>query len=248
MLRATDIYKSFDGQGVLRGVSLSIARGEVLALIGPSGSGKSTLLRCVNRLERVDAGEIALQGDVMCRMEEGKVRYAPEETLRRITLRMGMVFQGFHLFPHRTVLQNLMDAPMAVKKLPKKQAMEQAMEMLRKVGLTDKAAMVPCQLSGGQAQRVAIARALCMEPEILCFDEPTSALDPELTQEVLAVMRALAREKMTMLVVTHEMAFARDVADRMVFMEDGLVVQEGSPRELFGSDNPRTRRFLGLEG
>lgn len=247
MLKAQDIYKSFDGQGILRGVSLRIARGEVLALIGPSGSGKSTLLRCVNQLERVDAGEIALEDDVMCRMEEGKVRYAPEETLRKITMRMGMVFQGYHLFPHMTVLQNLIDAPMAVKKLPKKQAMEKAMTLLGKVGLGDKASMVPCQLSGGQAQRVAIARALCMEPEILCFDEPTSALDPELTQEVLEVMRGLAQERMTMLVVTHEMAFARDVADRMVLMEDGLVVEEGPPQALFGSQNPRTRRFLRLD-
>ncbi|NLV57719.1 MAG: amino acid ABC transporter ATP-binding protein [Clostridiales bacterium] len=248
MLYANDIHKSFDGLDVLRGVSLSIARGEVVALIGPSGSGKSTFLRCLNRLERVDAGEIALDGDIMCRMEEGQICYAPEDTLRRITLRMGMVFQSYHLFPHMTVLQNLIDAPMSVKKLPKKRAVEMARVLLDKVGLSDKANMVPCQLSGGQAQRVAIARALCMEPEILCFDEPTSALDPELTQEVLAVMRNLAREKMTMLVVTHEMAFARDVADRIVLMEDGLVVEEGTPDQLFDSTNPRTRKFLRTDG
>ncbi len=248
MLEATQIYKAFDGLGVLRGVSLSIAKGEVVALIGPSGSGKSTFLRCVNRLEKVDSGEISLDGDQMCSMVDGQVQYAPEAILRRITQRMGMVFQSYNLFPHRTVLQNLMDAPMLVKKWPKKQAQEKALALLQKVGLADKADAVPCQLSGGQAQRVAIARALCMDPEILCFDEPTSALDPELTQEVLAVMRALAQERMTMLVVTHEMAFARDVADRMVLMEDGAIVEEGTPAQLFASKHVRTRKFLRMDG
>ena len=248
MLQTKDITKAFDGLEVLRGVSLTIRKGEVVALIGPSGSGKSTFLRCVNRLERVDSGFIALDGDVMCRMEGRTVRYADEKRLRSITLRMGMVFQGFHLFPHMTVLQNLADAPIAVKKIAKADAVKKGMALLDKVGLSDKAAAVPCQLSGGQAQRVAIARALCMEPEILCFDEPTSALDPELTQEVLAVIRDLAKEHMTMLVVTHEMAFARDVADRIVLMEDGLVVEEGTPASMFSSENPRTRRFLRTEG
>ncbi|MEG0986310.1 MAG: amino acid ABC transporter ATP-binding protein [Clostridia bacterium] len=248
MLSASEIYKGFDGQGVLKGISISIKKGEVVALIGPSGSGKSTFLRCVNQLERVNAGEISLGGDKMCWMDAGKLCYADDEALRRITLRMGMVFQGYNLFPHMSVLKNLIDAPIAVKRTPKKQATALALALLDKVGLREKAAAYPCQLSGGQAQRVAIARALCMEPEILCFDEPTSALDPELTQEVLSVMRELANEKMTMLVVTHEMSFARDVADRVIFMEDGSIVEEGTPDQLFRSKNPRTRRFIGDVG
>ena len=245
MLKAKDIHKGFDGLGVLKGITIQVEKGQVVALIGPSGSGKSTFLRCVNQLERIDRGEISLDGDKMCWMEGEQLRYANEAALRRITLRMGMVFQSFNLFPHMSVLQNLIDPPVAVKKVPKKQAIERAREMLGKVGLSDKENAYPCQLSGGQAQRVAIARALCMDPEIMCFDEPTSALDPELTQEVLSVMRELAREKMTMLVVTHEMSFARDVADRVVFMEGGKIVEEGPPDQLFASENPRTRKFLG---
>lgn len=247
MLKAMDLHKGFDGLGVLKGISLTVNRGEAVALIGPSGSGKSTLLRCLMQLERVDSGLISLDGETLCEMEDGVLRYAEEKTLRRMVLRMGMVFQSFHLFPHMSVLQNLIDAPMQVKKMPKKQAVEQARKMLKKVGLSDKERAYPCQLSGGQQQRVAIARALCMQPEILCFDEPTSALDPELTQEVLSVMRELANEKMTMIIVTHEMNFARDVADKIVFMEDGLIVEEGSPRQLMESANPRTRKFLGRE-
>ncbi|MEG1571615.1 MAG: amino acid ABC transporter ATP-binding protein, partial [Clostridia bacterium] len=229
MLSATDIHKGFDGLGVLEGISLTVQKGEVVALIGPSGSGKSTLLRCLNQLERVDLGTITLDGEAICRTENGVLTYANDATLRRLILRMGMVFQSFNLFPHMSVLQNLIDAPMHVKKTPKAQAVEKARALLAKVGLEDKANSYPYQLSGGQAQRVAIARALCMEPEILCFDEPTSALDPELTQEVLAVMRNLAREHMTMMVVTHEMSFARDVADHVVFMEGGHIVEEGTP-------------------
>ena len=245
MLTATDIHKGFDGQGVLRGISLTVNRGEVVALIGPSGSGKSTLLRCLNQLEAVDRGTIILDGITLCRTREGKLSYADEATQRRVTLKMGMVFQSYNLFPHMSVMQNLIDAPMHVRRLSRAQAMERARELLDKVGLSDKADQYPWQLSGGQQQRVAIARALCMEPEILCFDEPTSALDPELTQEVLSVMRSLARERMTMLVVTHEMSFARDVADRVVFMEDGVIVEEGPPEKIFHSDTPRTRRFVG---
>ncbi len=245
MLKAIEIHKGFDGLGVLKGITIQVEKGQVVALIGPSGSGKSTFLRCVNQLERIDRGQISLDGDKMCWMEGEQLRYANEAALRRITLRMGMVFQSFNLFPHMSVLQNLIDPPVAVKKVPKKQAIERAREMLGKVGLSDKENAYPCQLSGGQAQRVAIARALCMDPEIMCFDEPTSALDPELTQEVLSVMRELAREKMTMLVVTHEMSFARDVADRVVFMEGGKIVEEGPPDQLFASENPRTRKFLG---
>ncbi len=245
MLSATGIHKGFDGLGVLRGIDLNVKKGEVVALIGPSGSGKSTLLRCLNQLETVDSGTIILDDITLCRTRGGKLTYADPATLRRITLKMGMVFQSYNLFPHMSVMQNLTDAPMRVKRLSRAQATERARELLAKVGLSDKADQYPYQLSGGQQQRVAIARALCMGPEILCFDEPTSALDPELTQEVLGVMRDLARERMTMLVVTHEMSFARDVADRVIFMEDGLIVEEGPPEQIFHSSNPRTRRFVG---
>ena len=245
MLSATEIHKGFDGLGVLRGIDLNVEKGEVVALIGPSGSGKSTLLRCLNQLETVDSGTIVLDGLTLCRTVGGKLTYADPANLRRITLKMGMVFQSYNLFPHMSVMQNLTDAPMRVRRLSRAQATERARELLAKVGLSDKADQYPYQLSGGQQQRVAIARALCMDPEILCFDEPTSALDPELTQEVLGVMRELASERMTMLVVTHEMSFARDVADRVVFMEDGLIVEEGPPEQVFHSANPRTRQFVG---
>ena len=245
MLTATNIYKGFNGLGVLKGISLTIHRGEVVALIGPSGSGKSTFLRCLNQLETVDSGEIRLEDRVMCSMQDGKLQYASEAELRQITLRMGMVFQQFNLFPHRSVLENIIDAPIRVKKMPRQQAIEKAKALLAKVGLSDKADQYPWQLSGGQQQRVAIARALCMDPEILCFDEPTSALDPELTQEVLNVMRDLAAEDMTMMVVTHEMSFARDVADRVIFLEGGVIVEEGPPEQIFHSENPRTRHFIG---
>jgi polar amino acid transport system ATP-binding protein len=245
MLKATDIKKNFGKLKVLDGISLSVDRGEVVALIGPSGSGKSTFLRCMNHLETINSGEIWLENDCMCRMVNGKVRYSPEAELRRINLRMGMVFQNFNLFPHMTVLQNLIEAPMHVKHESRAEAVERALELLAGVGLSDKAAQYPYQLSGGQAQRVAIARALCMQPEIMCFDEPTSALDPELTHEVLSVMRDLAQKNMTMVVVTHEMDFARDVADRVVFMADGVIVEQGTPEQVFSSANPRTVKFLG---
>ena len=231
MLSATGIHKGFDGLGVLRGIDLNVEKGEVVALIGPSGSGKSTLLRCLNQLETVDSGTIVLDGLTLCRTLGGKLTYADPANLRRITLKMGMVFQSYNLFPHMSVMQNLTDAPMRVKRLSRAQATERARELLAKVGLSDKADQYPYQLSGGQQQRVAIARALCM--------------DPELTQEVLGVMRELASERMTMLVVTHEMSFARDVADRVVFMEDGLIVEEGPPEQVFHSANPRTRQFVG---
>ncbi len=245
MLTATEIYKGFDGQGVLRGISLTVREGEVVAIIGPSGSGKSTFLRCLNQLERVDRGSILLDDQPICRMEGERLVYSDARTLRQITLRMGMVFQQFNLFPHMSVLQNVIDAPLRVKKMPREAAVRRATALLEKVGLSEKMGQYPYQLSGGQQQRVAIARALCMEPEIISFDEPTSALDPELTQEVLSVMRELAREKLTMLVVTHEMSFARDVADRVVFMEGGVIVEEGAPAEIFSSANPRTRQFIG---
>ena len=244
MLRAVNIRKGFGDLQVLSGISLDVEKGQVVALIGPSGSGKSTFLRCVNRLERIDSGEIWLDDDYICRMENDRLVYAPDDKLRAITLHMGMVFQNFNLFPHMSVMDNLIIAPMKVKHVSKKEAVEKAQELLDKVGLGDRGNQYPYQLSGGQAQRVAIARALCLDPEIMCFDEPTSALDPELTQEVLSVMRKLAAERMTMVVVTHEMSFARDVADHVVFMEGGVIVEEGAPSQVFNSANPRTRRFV----
>lgn len=246
MLCAKDIFKNFGQTEVLKGVSLTVNKGETVALIGQSGSGKSTFLRCMNQLEKVDAGEISLDGVKMCAMKNGKIAYADSKTLRSITLKMGMVFQSFNLFPHMSVLKNLIDAPVHVKKVSKDEAAERAREMLKKVGLSDKEAAYPYQLSGGQAQRVAIARALCMQPDIMCFDEPTSALDPMLTKEVLSVMRDLAGEKMTMIVVTHEMEFAKEVSDRVVFMENGAIVEDAPPEKLFSSQNERVRRFLGL--
>ena len=243
MLTAKGIHKRFGAAEVLRGVSLSMEKGEVVAIIGPSGSGKSTFLRCLNRLETVDAGEIQLDGEWICREENGRAKYAPERKLQQLTMRMGMVYQSFNLFPHLSVLRNLTLAPMKVRHVPRQQAEARAMELLQRVGLGDKAAQYPYQLSGGQAQRVAIARALCMESEMLCFDEPTSALDPQLTQEVLAVMRDLAEERMTMLVVTHEMGFAKSVSNRVLFMENGVVAEEGAPEAVFASE--RVQRFAG---
>ena len=245
MMTAKGIRKRFGATEVLRGVSLSMEKGEVVAIIGPSGSGKSTFLRCLNHLETVDAGEIQLDGEWICREENGREKYAPERELQKLTMRMGMVYQSFNLFPHLSVLRNLTLAPVKVRHAAREQAEARAMELLQRVGLGDKAQQYPYQLSGGQAQRVAIARALCMEPEILCFDEPTSALDPQLTQEVLAVMRDLAAEHMTMLVVTHEMGFARSVSGRVLFMENGVVAEEGAPEAVFASE--RVRRFAGGE-
>jgi len=226
-------------------MSLEVRRGEVVALIGPSGSGKSTFLRCINRLETIDRGEITLDGETLVTSQAGGAVYAKDAP--RMLRKMSMVFQSFNLFPHFSVTRNLTEAQVVVRGLSKEEARSRATETLRRVGLLDKADQYPWQLSGGQAQRVAIARALCMEPMILCFDEPTSALDPELTQEVLSVMRDLAREHMTMIVVTHEMAFARDVADRMVLMEEGVELESGTPDSVFASANPRVRRFLGVE-
>lgn len=240
MLSATGIHKGFDGLGVLRGIDLNVEKGEVVALIGPSGSGKSTLLRCLNQLETVDSGTIVLDGLTLCRTLGGKLTYADPATLRRITLKMGMVFQSYNLFPHMSVMQNLTDAPMRVKRLSRAQATERARELLAKVGLSDKADQYPYQLSGGQQQRVAIARALAMNPDILCFDEPTSALDPELTGEVLKVIRSLKGADSTMIVVTHEMEFAKNVADKVLFMSEGVIEEMGTADEVF--NNPRSER------
>ncbi|MBR6186824.1 MAG: amino acid ABC transporter ATP-binding protein [Clostridia bacterium] len=240
MLNASNLMKSFDGLGVLRGISLQVNEGEVVAIIGRSGSGKSTLLRCLNNLEKVDGGTIEIDNQAL--VKNGV--YCPAAMQRKLCLKMGYVFQNFNLFPHMNVLRNLTEAQCCVLGREKDQAQKYARELLQKVGLADKEKAYPYQLSGGQQQRVAIARALAMDPEILCFDEPTSALDPLLTQEVLGVIRSLSAEKRTMVVVTHEMMFAREVADRVVYMEDGVIVAEGRPGEVFDSD--KVRSFTGL--
>jgi polar amino acid transport system ATP-binding protein len=245
MIRAEGVHKRFGATEVLKGVSLEMARGEVIAIIGPSGSGKSTLLRCLNHLETIDRGGIEIEGETLVSTRDGSCRYAPDGEVRRICRRMGMVFQHFNLFPHLTVLQNLIEAPLTVKKLRREAIVPKAEALLRKVGLIDKRDAYPSRLSGGQKQRVAIARALAMEPDILLFDEPTSALDPELTGEVLRSMRQLAEERMSMLVVTHEMAFAREVASRVLFMDQGEIVEQRPAAELFADPrHPRTRAFL----
>ena len=235
------LSKSFGELRVLTDISFSVHQGEVLAIIGPSGSGKSTLLRCVTHLETASSGTISICGT---RMLDAGV-YADKPTLRAALLQLGLVFQDFNLFPHFSVLRNITEAQVRVLRRGKEQARDVALALLEKMGLADKAAAYPCQLSGGQKQRVSIARALALDPKVLFFDEPTSALDPELTGEILKVMRALAAEKMTMVVVTHEMGFAREVADRAMLMDAGVVVEEGPARELI--DNPRnerTRAFL----
>jgi len=246
MIKAVNIHKQFNQLEVLKGISLTVDKGEVIAIIGPSGSGKSTFLRCLNRLETIDKGTIEIEGDVLVADGgQGKVSYAAETEARQICRRMGMVFQQFNLFPHLTVLENIIEAPITVKGSKREDIVPQAEELLRKVGLAEKSDVYPSCLSGGQKQRVAIARALAMAPDIMLFDEPTSALDPELTGEVLKAMRKLAEEHMTMIVVTHEMAFAREVANRVIFMDNGEIVEEGLPNEIFGSPSqPRTKAFL----
>jgi polar amino acid transport system ATP-binding protein len=248
MLKAQNLVKKFNDNEVLSGISFEIIKGQVLAVIGPSGSGKSTMLRCLNLLERLDGGCVEVEGEVMVRTDDnGNVIYALEADLRRIRLRFGLVFQNFNLFPHLSVMQNITEAPIRVAGLKPEEAKELALGLLEKMGLSDKAEAYPYQLSGGQSQRVAIARALAMKPDILFFDEPTSALDPELTGEVLKVIRMLAQEHMTMVVVTHEMAFAKEVADRVIFMDKGLIVEEGSPEEIFNNpNNERTKAFLNV--
>ena len=246
MVSAAGMHKRFGALHVLRGIDLTVARGEVVAVLGASGSGKSTLLRCLNHLETVDRGTIRIAGETLVADDgQGGVRYPTEAEIRRVCRHTGMVFQHFNLFPHLTVLQNLIEAPVTVKKMPRADAVALAESLLGKVGLADKRDVYPNRLSGGQKQRVAIARALAMQPEVLLFDEPTSALDPELTGEVLRTMRELAAEHMTMLVVTHEMAFAREVAHRVVFMDGGLIVEDRPAREFFASPrHERARAFL----
>ncbi|MGI6497796.1 MAG: amino acid ABC transporter ATP-binding protein [Oscillospiraceae bacterium] len=289
ILSAAHLFKAFGKNEVLKDISLSVAQGEVVAIIGPSGSGKTTLLRCINQFETVDYGEITVCGDKMVRIEEeretewveqeteadvlpetsrqdeisgqedapqgrrlaervihpGRSVYADKETLRKIRLNIGLVFQNFNLFPHFSVLRNIMEAPMAVLGKSKGEAEAIAMELLQKMGLAAKSDEYPYQLSGGQQQRVSIARAMALSPAILFFDEPTSALDPELTGEILKVIRSLADEHMTMVIVTHEMAFARDVADRVIFMNDGVIIEEGPPEQVLGNPKEeRTKQFL----
>ena len=247
MLSMRGIHKSLGDLGVLRGIDLSLARGEVLAIIGSSGSGKSTLLRCINKLETIDRGSITIRGEKLCWTADGdtSATYASTADERRILMSTGMVFQQFNLFPHMTVIENLIEAPIHVKGQSRDEILPYARELLAKVGLSDRENYYPSQLSGGQQQRVAIARALAMKPDIMLFDEPTSALDPELTGEVLRTMRALAAERMTMIVVTHEMAFAREAATNVIFMENGVIVEQGAPAEFFSAPKEeRTREFL----
>lgn len=246
VLQVENAYKAFGTNVVLKGISFAVSAGEVIAIIGPSGSGKSTLLRCCTTLEKLDNGTIRYHDDALVQTDEqGRVAYADKATIRRIQRRFGLVFQNFNLFPHFSALENITEALVQVLKLPSNQARERALTLLRKMGLEDKPAAYPGELSGGQQQRVAIARALALEPEILFFDEPTSALDPELTGEILKVIRELARERMTMVIVTHEMLFARDVADRVIFMDNGGIVEEGGARQVIDCpQNERTRLFL----
>ena len=236
MLYVNNLYKCFGETQVLKGIDEHIKKGEVLVLIGPSGSGKITFLRCLNLLEKPTSGEITF---------EGKSITNKECDINKIREKMGMVFQQFNLFPHKTVLENITMAPIKVKKISKEKAIEKAMELLAKVGLSDKANSYPSSLSGGQKQRIAIARALAMEPDVMLFDEPTSALDPEMVGEVLNVMKQLAKDGMTMVVVTHEMGFAKEVGSRIIFMDNGKIIEKGEPNEIFfNPKNSRTREFL----
>ncbi len=245
VLEMNNIRKSFGAVEVLKDISLEVDKGEVVAIIGPSGSGKSTLLRCATTLEKIDDGSITICGRPLASTEDGKIVYAHKQDLAEIRSMFGLVFQSFHLFPHFSVRRNITESLIHVRKIDKTEANATADRLLAKMGLSDKADAYPCQLSGGQQQRVSIARAMAISPEILFFDEPTSALDPELTGEILKVIRSLADEHMTMVIVTHEMSFAREVADRVIFMADGVIVEQGKAMDLI--NNPRetrTKAFL----
>lgn len=246
ILEMNNIQKSFGNLSVLKDISFGVEKGEVVSIIGPSGSGKSTLLRCATFLENIDSGTISYMGTTAATNDaDGKVKYVSKSELRKIKKYYGLVFQQFNLFPHYSVLKNITDAPVHVQKRSKDEVHAEAIELLHKMGLEDKANAYPCQLSGGQQQRVAIARALAGNPDILFFDEPTSALDPELTGEVLKVIKQLAEEKMTMVIVTHEMSFARAVSDRVIFMDNGVIIEQGHPEDVFGdTQNERTKQFL----
>ena len=246
LLEMNHVRKSFEGVEVLKDISLKVKEGEVIAIIGPSGSGKSTLLRCATLLETMDSGEMIYCGEYAVQNNgEGKSVYAKPEMLKKIQNYFGLVFQNFNLFPHFSVMKNICHAPLKVQKREKTEVEQTARALLRKLGLEEKETQYPFQLSGGQQQRVSIARAMALNPKILFFDEPTSALDPELTGEILKVIKDLAAEHMTMVIVTHEMNFARNVADHIIFMEHGVIVEEGSPDEVFHSENPRMKEFLG---
>ena len=246
ILETEHVRKKFGSLEVLKDINLQVKKGEVICIIGPSGAGKSTYLRSLNQLETITSGKIIINGEVFLHREHGRtVERIHKEKYKQLLLEMGMCFQNFNLFPHKTVLENLMISPITVKNVKKADAEKKALELLERVGLSEKANEYPSRLSGGQQQRVAIARALAMEPEIMLFDEPTSALDPELVGDVLEVMKSLAKEGMTMLCVTHEMGFAREVADRVLFMADGIIAEEGTPDEIFNHPkNPRTQSFL----
>jgi polar amino acid transport system ATP-binding protein len=246
MVKAENVHKSFGRLEVLKGISLEVSPGEVMCLLGPSGSGKSTFLRCVNHLEKIDAGRLSVDGELVGYRQEGQKLYElPERDIVRKRAEIGMVFQRFNLFPHMSALENIIEAPVLVKGMPKRQAIERANELLERVGLGDRGGSYPSQLSGGQQQRVAIARALAMEPKLMLFDEPTSALDPELVGDVLDVMRELAAAGMTMVVVTHEIGFAREVGDTVVFMDAGVAVEAGAPADVFANPrHERTKAFL----
>lgn len=249
LLEMTNIRKSFGNEEVIKNISLKVEQGEVLVIIGPSGSGKSTMIRCAATLEAIDAGKIQYEEDVLADMEGGDVVYASGEELEKIKRKFGMVFQDFNLFPHLSVLENITLAPVYVLKKTKEQALQEANLLLRKMGLEEKGDAFPYQLSGGQKQRASIARALAMDPKVLFFDEPTSALDPQLTKDVLKVIQDLAKEDRTMVIVTHEMDFAREVADWVIFMDQGFIVEEGTPDEvLLNPKEDRTRLFLDYQG
>lgn len=245
LLKISNLKKNFDDLEVLKGISLKVEKGEVVAILGPSGSGKSTLLRCATMLEKMDAGSLEYGDVVACKDENGTAVYSDKATIKECKSRFGLIFQNFNLFPHYNVLKNITDAPVTVQKRNKDEVIREARELLAKVGLEGKEDFYPCQLSGGQQQRVAIARALALKSKLLFFDEPTSALDPEITAGILKLLRQLADEKMTMIIVTHEIDFARKVADRVIFMDGGVIVEEGKPEDVIDNpSNERTRAFL----
>lgn len=243
-IEVKNLKKNFGKLTVLKDISLTIKSGEIVSIIGSSGSGKSTLLRCLTQLETIDGGEVYIDGEQMAYTNK-KVCYASKESLKKMRLKTGLVFQSFHLFPHYNVLKNITEAPIHVLGKAKEEAVKDAYALLERLGLSDKALCYPYELSGGQSQRVSIARALALQPDILFFDEPTSALDPELTGEVLKVIKSLTSLGITMVIVTHEMSFAKEISDRMIFMEGGVVIEDGTPLEVFASQNQRVKNFLG---
>ena len=246
IVKVENLHKQFGDLEVLKGINFTVNQGEIISIIGPSGAGKSTLLRCLNHLESADKGSISFEGEYIAQADiDGNAIYKKKKETLKICSRLGMVFQNFNLFPHKSVIENIIEAPVIVKGESKETAVKKGMDLLEKVGLTEKKDAFPGQLSGGKQQRVAIARALAMEPEIMLFDEPTSALDPELIGEVLQVIKKLAEDKMTMIIVTHEMNFAREISDRVLFMENGIVLVDGPPDDIFvNPDHPRMKTFL----